>query len=132
MFPVWMFHLQSMVADISNSRDSYFCPQIVQGSAADDHQGDPREIPQFLQMLPYLGWTKSQFGSGYNWREGSIIVQKEKKILGLLNPGLNVFPIFEEMLQGLFLQRELICFCSLVNTLGGPKLMQRIGSVLYY
>jgi hypothetical protein len=52
----------------------------------------------------YLGRTKSQFRPGYNWSEGSVIVQK--KILGLVNPYLNVFPIFEKMLHGILFQGE--------------------------
>jgi hypothetical protein len=55
----------------------------------------------------YFGRTKSQFRSGYNGSEGPIIVQKEKKILGLLNPGLNIFPIFEKVLQGILFEGEL-------------------------
>ncbi len=51
-------------------------------------------------MPLYFGRTKSQFRSGYNWSESSIIVQKKKKIPGFLNPGLNDFPIFEKMFQG--------------------------------
>ena len=118
MSPVWMYHLQSMVADINNPRDCYFFPQIVHGSAAQDGQGDPGKIPQFLQMPPCLDRTESQSGSRCNWSEGSIIVQKKEKTLGLLNPGLNVFPTFKKMLQGIFLQRELICLDSLVKTFG--------------
>ena len=108
-----VLNFQPMVADINNSRDSYFCPQIFQGSAADDGQVDPGEIPQFLQMPLYFGRTKSQFGSGYNWSEGSIIVQKNKEILGLLNPGLNVFSIFEKMFHGILFQRKLDFILSL-------------------
>jgi len=52
-------------------------------------------------MPLYFGWTKSQFRSGYNWSKSSILVQKKKNILGLLNPGLNVFPIFEKMFHGI-------------------------------
>jgi hypothetical protein len=55
----------------------------------------------------YLEQTKSQFRPGYNWSEGSVIVQKKKKILGLVNPGLNVFPIFEKMFHGILFQGEL-------------------------
>jgi hypothetical protein len=57
-------------------------------------------------MPLYFGGTKSKFRPGYNWSQGSVIIQKEKEILGFLNPGLNIFPIFEKMLHGLPLQRE--------------------------
>jgi hypothetical protein len=54
-----------------------------------------------------FGRTKSQLRSGYNGSEGSVIVQKKKKSLGLLNPGSDVFPFFEKMFQGILFQEEL-------------------------
>ena len=67
---------------------------------------NPGEITQFFQMSLDFGRTKSQFRSGYNWSEGSVIVQKKKEIPGLPNPGLNVFPIFEKMLHDIFFLTE--------------------------
>jgi hypothetical protein len=51
-------------------------------------------------MSLYFGRTKSQFRARDNWSEGSIIVQEKNEIPGLLNPGLNGFPIFEKMFHG--------------------------------
>jgi hypothetical protein len=64
-------------------------------------------------MHLYFGRANSQFRPGYNWSEGPIIVQKNKEILGLLNPGLNVFPIFEKMCHGILFQRKLDFILSL-------------------
>jgi hypothetical protein len=61
---------------------------------------------QFFEMPLYFGRTESEFRLGYNGSEGSVIVQKQKKILGLLNPGLNFLPIFEKMFHHLLLQRK--------------------------
>jgi hypothetical protein len=57
-------------------------------------------------MPLYFQRAKSKLRSGYNWSEGSVIVQKKKKILGLLNPDLNIFPIFKKMFQSLLLQGD--------------------------
>jgi hypothetical protein len=51
-------------------------------------------------MSLYFGWTKSELRLRYNWSKGSIIVQEKNEIPGLLNPGLNGFPIFEKMFHG--------------------------------
>jgi len=57
-------------------------------------------------MPPYYGWAKSKFRPGYNWSESSVIIQKEKKILDVLNSGLNLDPMFEKMPHRVFLQIE--------------------------
>jgi hypothetical protein len=54
-------------------------------------------------MPLYFGRTESQFGPGYNWSEGSVIVQEKKKTPGLQNPDSNVFPIFEKMFHRLLI-----------------------------
>jgi hypothetical protein len=58
-------------------------------------------------MPLYFGRAKSKLRSGYNWSEGSVIIQKEEEISDPLNPGLNVSPIFKKMSQNLVLQGEL-------------------------
>jgi hypothetical protein len=63
-------------------------------------------------MPLYFGRAKSKLRAGYNWSEGSVIVQKEEKILGPLNPGLNIFPIFKKMFHRIFLKRESIYILS--------------------
>ena len=66
-------------------------------------------------MLLYFGRAKSQFRSGYNGSEGSVVVQKKKKSLGLPNPGLDGFPFFEKMFQGILFQGELDFILALNN-----------------
>jgi len=57
-------------------------------------------------MPLYSGRAKSKLRSGYNWSESSVIVQKKKKILGLLNPRLNPFPIFKKIFHHFLLQQN--------------------------
>ena len=106
MVATGILDFQSMDADIDDVRDSYFFPKIFQGSPADDGHVDPREITQFSQMPFHFKRTKSLFWEGYNWSEGSVIVQKKEEILGLLNPCLDGFPLFEKMVHRILFQRQ--------------------------
>jgi hypothetical protein len=72
-------------------------------------------------MPLYFGRIKSQFRPGYNWREGSVIVQKKKKILGLVNPGLNVFPILKEMYHDILSFKENWILSDLIIKYAGCK-----------
>jgi len=67
-------------------------------------------------MPLYFGRAKSKLRAGYNWSEGSVIIQKEEKISGPLNPDLNILPFFEKMFHSLFLQGEF-------NSILSPKTM---------
>jgi hypothetical protein len=95
-----------MVSHVDNAGDPHFFPHILYGPPANNGQVDPGKITQFFQMPLYSGRAKSKLRAGYNWSEGSVIIQKEEKISGPLDPRLNPFPIFEKMSHGLFPQGE--------------------------
>src|SRR4030043_281539 len=120
-----------MVADINNALDSYFFPHIFKGSSANNGQVDPGKVTQFFQMPLYFERTKSKFGSGYNWSKGSVIIQKEEKTLGLLNPVLNVFPIFKKMFHGLLISGEYyrFKFCYIISPFSNATFSTRSGSI---
>jgi hypothetical protein len=57
-------------------------------------------------MPLYFGRAKSKVGSGYDGSEGSVIIQEEEEIPGVLNPGSHVFPIFKKVFHSLLPQGE--------------------------
>jgi hypothetical protein len=89
-----------VVADINDAWDSHSFTKIFEGPAADDGQMDSGEIAKLFQMALHFRWAISQLGSRGNGGERPVIVEKEKQVLGLSDPGLNVIPVFEKVFHG--------------------------------
>jgi hypothetical protein len=81
-------------------------------------------------MPLYSGRAKSKVRSGYNWSEGSVIIQKEEEISGPLNPDLNILPFFEKMFHRLFLQGVSFYFITKNNECKGNGSLAAISLAL--